>query len=108
MAHFIEILINCPNEETAEKIGAACIEDKLAACANVLAPVASRYWWQGEIETAQEVPLTLKSRVEHFEAICAKVREMHPYEVPAITATDISFADQAYADWLRRETKEPA
>ena len=108
MAHFIDIWVNCPDRETAERIADACVGDKLAACANLFAPIASRYRWEGTIETAEEIPLLLKTRAEHFDAICAAVRKLHPYEVPAITATEITHADQAYADWLRSETKEPA
>ena len=108
MAHFIDIWVNCPDRETAGRIADACVSDRLAACANILAPITSRYRWKGAIETAKEVPLLLKTRAEHFDAICAAVRKLHPYEVPAITATEITHADQAYADWLRSETKEPA
>jgi periplasmic divalent cation tolerance protein len=108
MAHFIDIWINCPDRATAEKIADACIGERLAACANIFAPIASRYRWKGAVEAAEEVPLLLKTRAEHFEAICEAVRPLHPYEVPSITATEISHVDQPYADWLRRETREPA
>ncbi|WP_028034198.1 divalent-cation tolerance protein CutA [Chelativorans sp. J32] len=105
---FIDIWVNCPDQKTAEKIADACIAEKLAACANIFPPIASRYRWKGAIETATEVPLLLKTRSEHFEAVCEAVRTLHSYEVPFITATEISQVDQAYADWLRAETKEPA
>jgi len=108
MAQFIDIWVNCPDRATAEKIAEACIGEKLAACANILAPVSSRYRWKGAMESAEEIPLLLKTRAEHFDAVCETVRPLHPYEVPSITATVISDIDQHYADWLRRETREPA
>lgn len=105
---FIDIWVNCPDPETAEKIAAACIEKRLAACANILAPIASQYHWKGAVERTEEVPLVLKTRAEHFHAVCETVRPLHPYEVPSIVATDLSHIDQPYADWLRKETREPA
>ncbi|MDZ5697371.1 divalent-cation tolerance protein CutA [Chelativorans sp. M5D2P16] len=106
--HFIDIWVNCPDRETAVKIAEAVIGDKLAACANIFAPIQSLYRWQGVVEQGEEVPLLLKTRAEHFDAVCAAVRPLHPYEVPSITATAITDVDQEYADWLRKETREPA
>ena len=108
MAHFIDIWVTCPDRATADKIAEAVIGEKLAACANILAPIESVYRWKGAVERAEEVPLILKTRVEHFGAVCEAVRSLHPYEVPAIVAMDLSHVDQAYADWLRKETREPA
>ncbi|MCT8998164.1 divalent-cation tolerance protein CutA [Chelativorans intermedius] len=108
MAHFIDIWINCPDRQTAKKIAAACIEARLAACANILAPVSSLYRWQGKVESAEEVPLLLKTRAAHFDAVCETVRPLHPYDTPSIVATALDDIDQRYADWLRKETKEPA
>jgi len=105
---FIDIWVNCPDRETAEKIADACIGAKLAACANIFAPIASRYRWKGAVEMTEEVPLLLKTRAEHFDAVCEAVRALHPYEVPSITAIQMCNIDQAYADWLRAETREPA
>jgi len=102
---FIDILVNCPDRETAAAIADACIEGRLAACANILSPVESRYRWKGAVETEAEIPLLLKTRESLFDAVCAIVRGLHPYEVPSITATQISNIDQAYAAWLREETE---
>ncbi|WP_274423503.1 divalent-cation tolerance protein CutA [Chelativorans sp. YIM 93263] len=106
--HFIDIWVNCPDRETAERIAAACIEERLAACANIFAPIASQYRWKGGVETDEEVPVVLKTRAEHFKAVCDTVRPLHPFEVPSIVATELTHIDQAYADWLREETREPA
>ena len=113
MTHFVDVWINCPDKPTAEAIAEACIAeaciaDKLAACANIFAPIDSLYRWQGAVERDGEVPLLLKTRAELFDAVCERVRPLHPYEVPAIVATAITEIDQPYAEWLRRETREPA
>jgi periplasmic divalent cation tolerance protein len=104
---FIDVWVNCPDRETAEHIAAVCMKERLAACANILAPIESAYWWKGTIERTQEVPLILKTRAALFDALCAKVKSSHPYDVPSIIATELPFVDKDYADWLIEETKEP-
>jgi periplasmic divalent cation tolerance protein len=103
--NFIDVWINCPDRKTAEKIAEACIGEKLAACANIFAPITSIYSWQGAVERAEEVPLLLKSRRELFLALSELVRSLHPYDVPSIVATDIVLSDPAYAKWLAEETR---
>jgi periplasmic divalent cation tolerance protein len=103
---FIDVWINCPDRPTAERIATAVIEQRLAACANILAPVASLYHWKGSVERAEEIPLVLKSRAALFEDLCATVRGMHPYELPSIVAMELSLVDTGYARWLSDETRE--
>lgn len=103
---FIDILVNCPDRGSAAAIADACIDDRLAACANILSPVESRYRWKGTVETETEIPLLLKTRESLFDAVCTTVRGLHSYEVPSITAIEISNIDPAYADWLRAQTEE--
>ena len=105
---FIDVWVNCPDRATADRIADSCIEERLAACANIMAPIASTYHWQGNIEHAEEVPLVLKTRAGLFDALCAQIRSLHPYEVPSIVANAIELVDKEYADWLRQETREPA
>jgi len=100
----IDVHINCPDAATAMKIGEKLIENRLAACANVGSAIASIYSWQGKVERAREFPLIVKTRAEHFADIAAQVAAMHPFEVPAITATEIVDASPAYRDWLVEET----
>lgn len=107
MARFIDVWINCPDRDTADRIASICVEERLAACANILAPIESIYRWKGNIERAQEVPLLLKSRDELFGALSARVKASHPYEVPSIVATDLPHVEADYAAWLRQETEEP-
>jgi periplasmic divalent cation tolerance protein len=101
---FVDIWINCPDHETAEKIAEICIDKRLAACANIFAPISSLYRWKGKVEKDGEVPLVLKTRAALFDAVCDAVRANHPYEVPSIVATDLVAVDKDYADWLEAET----
>lgn len=96
----IEILVNCPDSETAARIGERLVAARLAACANIGTGIGSIYRWRGAVERAAEVPLLLKTRAAHFDAVVAEVAALHPWEVPAITATEIVAASPAYRDWL--------
>lgn len=105
--HLIEIRINCPDDETALRIGERLVAARLAACANIGGPIDSIYRWQGQIERAREVPLLVKTRVALFDAVAAEAAALHPWEVPAITAVAITGAASSYAAWIVAET-EPA
>jgi periplasmic divalent cation tolerance protein len=105
---FIDIWVNCPDRGNAERIAEICIDERLAACANIYAPIASLYRWKGSIEKDEEIPLVLKTRAELFDAVCDVVKANHPFEVPSIVATELGQVERAYADWLLEETSRPA
>lgn len=98
------ILTNCPDEESANAIALAVVEQKLAACVNILPRVQSVYRWQGAVEAASEIPLLIKSTAERYPALEAAIRERHPYEIPEIIAVPISAGLPAYLNWLAAET----
>jgi periplasmic divalent cation tolerance protein len=104
MAPFIDVLVTCPDRACAEAIARACIEGRLAACANIGGEIASIYRWKGAVEQAGEVPLFLKTRGHLFENLAARVKALHPYEVPCIVAAELTQIDPAYAQWLADET----
>lgn len=107
-ARFIDVWVNCPDRGIAEAVAGACVEEGLAACANIFAPVTSVYRWKGAIERAEEVPLLLKSREDLFRALSARVKSLHPYETPSIVATDLPLVETDCARWLAAETQETA
>jgi periplasmic divalent cation tolerance protein len=88
----------------AERIARALVEDRLAACVNVLGSVSSVYRWQGAVEHATEVALIAKSRRDLFDRLTARVRALHSYETPAIVAWPIVAGDPAYLGWIADET----
>lgn len=100
----IDVWINCPDRGTAQRIGRALVERRLAACANIFGEIDSIYHWQGRIEEAREVPLLLKTRHDLFEPLATAARALHPYEVPAIHAVAAAAVAPDYSDWLRAET----
>lgn len=103
-AEIIDVWVNCPSRECAHEIAEACIEERLAACANVFPAMASVYRWNDKVERGTEYPLVLKTRVDLFEEICSLVRDKHPDEVPSIVAMNLRHVDPAYAGWVMAET----
>jgi len=89
----------------AQRIGTAIVEEKLAACVNILAPCRSVYRWQGAIETATETPALFKTVLEKADAIIARITEMHSYSVPAIAVWPIERLPESYAEWVEIELR---
>jgi periplasmic divalent cation tolerance protein len=101
----IDVWINCPDDETARRIGSALVERRLAACANVFPRIWSAYHWQGSIATEDETPLLVKTRDDLFDALCETVRELHPYDVPSVVGTPVTHVNAEYASWVDQETR---
>lgn len=106
MSEFVLLYTTWPDPETAETIGAEAVAERLAACANVLAPMRSVYCWQGAVERALETPMLLKTT----RALAGPLRDFlvarHPYDLPAAVALDIA-EDASHApflDWVAAET----
>jgi periplasmic divalent cation tolerance protein len=91
----------------SEKLAAQLVplvERRLAACVNMQAESTSVYRWQGAIETAQEVPLLIKTREALYEMVEAAIREFHPYELPEIMAVTVQRGLPRYLEWISSET----
>jgi periplasmic divalent cation tolerance protein len=100
---FIDVLVTCPDHASAETIARALVDERLAACANIGAGIASIYRWKGVIEQADEIPLMLKTRCDLFGRLAERVKTLHTYEVPCIVATELTDIEPAYAAWLEQE-----
>lgn len=101
----ILVISSFPDAESAGKMAAALIETRLAACVNILQPCRSVYRWQGKTETAQEVPLFIKTTASCYTRVEAAIRQGHPYELPEIIAVPITAGLPAYLDWVAAETE---
>lgn len=84
-------------------IAQALIQDKLAACVNML-PVESVYTWQGQVQQEREYQLLIKTHLANYPALEAKIRELHSYEVPEIIAVPILQGSAAYLQWIGETT----
>ena len=88
------------NREEAERIGRAVVDEQLAACVNMLGPVASIYRWQGRVEQAEEVAGILKTTRDRADELITRIAELHSYEVPCVVTWPIDKVLRAYADWV--------
>lgn len=103
MTDKIVVLSTSASAEEAEKIARSLVENKLAACVNVLAGVRSFYRWRGNIEDATEWLLVIKSSRERFDALRTALEKLHSYEVPEVVAVPIVDGSRSYLQWLEGE-----
>jgi periplasmic divalent cation tolerance protein len=92
------VLSTFPDAGTARQIAGKLIEEKCAACANILPAIESIYWWQGKVENAAETLVLFKTSEDAYERFQTTLRRLHPYEVPEIIAVPI---DRGLPDYLR-------
>jgi len=104
MAEFIQVVTSVDSEGKAREIARKLLEERLAACVQVLGPVRSRYRWEGKLEEATEWLCLIKAKAADYERIESTIKEVHPYEVPEILAVPITAGNPDYLAWLRRET----
>jgi periplasmic divalent cation tolerance protein len=88
------------NTEEAERIGRTAVEERLAACINILGPIRSIYRWQGAVETADEVAAIFKTSHLQADALIARIAAMHSYDVPCIATWPIDKILSSYAEWV--------
>ncbi len=98
------VITNCPDEATANAIALTVIEEKLAACVNILPRVQSIYRWQGKVESTYEIPLFFKSTAAGYPALESRIKALHPYDIPEIIALPISHGLPAYLNWVADES----
>lgn len=96
----VSVYVLFANAEEAERIGRTVVDERLAACINILGPVRSIYRWEGSIETADEVAAILKTSQTEADALIIRIAGLHSYEVPCIVTWPIDKLLTSYADWL--------
>lgn len=99
MSHIIVSMTTATREE-AEKITRNLLAQKWIACANIVGPVSSLFWWKNKINQDNEFLVLMKTRSSLFEKLAAAIKQMHSYEVPEIIAVPITKGEQSYMDWL--------
>ena len=104
MADYIEVHTTIDSKEGAQKIAEAIVSKRLAACVQVSGPITSTYWWQGQIEQAEEWVCTAKTRRELYSDLEQAIREAHTYDVPEILAVDVVAGCVDYLNWVSLET----
>ncbi len=92
-----------PDEASAKKLAESLIEQKLAACINMLSPCQSIYSWQNKVEHTEEVPLMIKTDQTHYHALEAAIIKAHPYELPEIISININGGLPQYLQWVSKQ-----
>ncbi|SAI37669.1 divalent cation tolerance protein [Bordetella ansorpii] len=99
------VISNAPDTLLAKRIAHVLVEDGLAACVNLGVPALSVYRWQGEIEGAEEIPLTIKTTWARQQDVVQALARLHPYEVPEIIVVPVVGGLASYLDWIREQTR---
>ncbi|MCU0808218.1 MAG: divalent-cation tolerance protein CutA [Candidatus Contendobacter sp.] len=102
------ILCTCPDLATAERIAETVVGERLAACVNIVPGLTSIYYWEGQIQRDAELLLLIKTRQEVYPLLEARIRQLHPYQIPEIIALPIQTGAAAYLDWIADNTGAPA
>jgi periplasmic divalent cation tolerance protein len=101
------VLTTTANPEEAVRLGRTLVEERLAACATLIPAVQSIYRWQGEVESATETLLLLKTGPEQLAALEARLLELHSYETPEFLVLGVEAASQPYLEWLQTSLRLP-
>lgn len=98
------VLITAPDADTGAKIARTLVEERLAACVNIVSGMRSIYRWEGAVQDDAEVLLIAKTRTDCEEALARRVRALHPYDLPEILALPAVGGSRGYLDWVRAES----
>src|SRR5436305_10435104 len=107
MTDKIVVLSTCATEADAESLARALLDARLAACVSIVPGVRSFYHWKGEIESAVECQLIVKTSRDLFPALRAEIEKLHPYELPELFALPIVEGAENYLFWMQSNLRAP-
>lgn len=103
---YVQVTTTTDSRKEAAEIAKSAVAGRLAACAQLVGPIASTYWWEGEIESAEEWMVLFKTTTDCFEDLAALITEQHSYDTPEIIATPVVAGSADYLSWVREQTAE--
>lgn len=103
---YIVVFITAPEEEQAKKIADQLLSKRLIACVHILPKASSLFWWQGRIDSAEEVLLILKTKEDLLDEVVKTTKKLHSYEVPEIIALPIIGGSEEYLEWINESLKD--
>ncbi len=103
---FVQVTTTIDSRQEAATLARSAVEDRLAASAQLIGPISSTYWWEGEIETAEEWMVLFKTTADRFQDLAAHITEQHSYDTPEIVATPVVAASADYLSWVRDQTDD--
>lgn len=98
------VMTTVPNEKLAYKLSKVVLENRVAACVNIIKEVSSFYWWKESIENSNEIILLIKTTDEKYQDLESLIKKNHPYEVPEIIAIELKKGLNEYLNWIVKET----
>jgi periplasmic divalent cation tolerance protein len=101
-----QLITTLPDEQQALELARAAVDERRAACVQVLGPITSVYRWEGEVRTEREFLCLMKVPERRAGELVEFVRELHPYTTPEVTTVTSSFVDEAYMSWAAEEVRE--
>jgi periplasmic divalent cation tolerance protein len=104
-AEYVVVLTTVPGDADGRAFARALVDERLAACVNVHAPMESLYRWEGKIEHETERQIIIKTSRDRLAALWDRVRELHPFEVPEFIVLQIADGNEAYLRWIGDSTK---
>jgi periplasmic divalent cation tolerance protein len=104
MADLVLILTTMPADDRADALARTLVDERLAACVNVHAPMTSTYRWKGQLEQESERQVVIKTTRSRLPEVEARLRGLHPYELPEFLVVTVAGGSAAYLDWAARET----
>jgi periplasmic divalent cation tolerance protein len=105
MTDILVVLVTAPSAEKAAELARQLVEERLAACGNVLPGIRSIYRWEGKVQDEPEALLVLKTHRDRFEALRDRVLALHPYQVPEVLALPVEAGSEQYLAWVTGETR---
>jgi len=102
----IQVQVTAPDKDIALQLTKAMVQERLAACTQIIGPIWSTYWWKGEVETDEEWLCLFKTTSERYAKLEARIVELHPFEVPQVVALELKHGLPAYREWIRSETSK--
>ena len=104
MTEYIQVITTTNTEEEARKIQRLLVEERAAACVQIIGPISSLYWWEDKIEEAREWICLAKAKTKDYQTIESLIKENHPYSVPEILAIPVSTGNKDYLAWISEVT----
>jgi periplasmic divalent cation tolerance protein len=104
MPQFVFAYVTAGSADEADQLARTIVTERLAACANVIPGMRSVYWWEGAVHEAEECIVLFKTRMDRFDALAARVKEIHTYDCPCVVAVPLSAGLPAYLDWIASES----
>lgn len=99
------VLVTAPDAEVGERLARALVDERLAACVNVVPGIRSFYRWEGRVQSDDEVLLVIKTRADRCEALVDHVRSVHPYDLPEVLALPTAGGSVPYLEWVEQESR---